>query len=115
LAVIAKDGIAPRITSHERSHGMHREEMIMLAGRYVIGLLSKQDATDTEERMETDPAFCSIVAQWHDLLADLNDLTEPIEPSSDLWERIVRQLKNPPDDDSPPEFRLSRDGKRNGN
>lgn len=73
---------------------MQREEMIVLAGKYVTGLLSKQDAADVERRMETDPAFRGIVAQWRDRLADLNDLTEPIEPSSDLWERIVRQLKN---------------------
>jgi anti-sigma-K factor RskA len=89
-------------TSHrtERSRRMQREEMIILAGKYLTGLLSKQDAADTERRMETDPAFRSIVAQWQERLADLNDLTEPIEPSSDLWERIVRQLKNPPENNS---------------
>jgi anti-sigma-K factor RskA len=93
---------APTNTSHrtEGSRGMQREEMIVLAGKYVTGLLSKQDAADTERRMETDPAFRSIVAQWQDRLADLNDLTEPIEPSSNLWERIVRQLKNPPENNS---------------
>jgi anti-sigma-K factor RskA len=78
---------------------MQREEMIILAGKYVLGLLSEQDAADAERRKETDPAFCSIVAQWQDRLVALNHLTKPIEPSSDLWERIVRQLKNPPNND----------------
>jgi anti-sigma-K factor RskA len=82
---------------------MQREEMIILAGKYVLGLLSNQDAVDAEGRMETDPAFRSIVAQWQDRLADLDDLdelAEPIDPSSDLWERIVRDLRTPPDNDS---------------
>jgi anti-sigma-K factor RskA len=62
--------------------------------------LSKQDAADAETRMETDPAFRSIVAQWQDRLADLSDYAGTIEPSSDLWQRIVGGLKNPPDDDA---------------
>jgi anti-sigma-K factor RskA len=72
---------------------MHREEMIVLAGKYVLGLLSEQDAADAEKRMENDPAFRTLVAQWRDRLADLDQVTEPIQPSSDLWNRIVTQLK----------------------
>jgi anti-sigma-K factor RskA len=78
---------------------MQREEMIILAGKYVLGLLSKQDEADTERRKETDPAFRYIVAQWQDRLAELNHRTEPIEPSSELWQRIVRQLNKPANDD----------------
>lgn len=85
--------------SHERNRGMQREEMIILAGKYVLGLLSKQDAADIERRIDTDATLRSIVAQWQDRLADLDDTIEPIEPSSDLWNRIVMQLKKSPDDD----------------
>jgi anti-sigma-K factor RskA len=76
---------------------MQREQMIVLAGKYVLGLLSEKDAADAERRIEADPEFRSLVAQWRDRLAELSDVTEPIQPSSGLWMRIIRQLKNPPD------------------
>jgi hypothetical protein len=85
--------LALRGEDTEGSRGMHREKLIILAGKYVLGHLSEQDAADVEGRMETDPAFRRIVSQWRDRLADLEGVTEPIEPSSDLWGRIVRKLK----------------------
>ena len=67
---------------------MQREKMIILAGKYVLGHLSEQDAADAERRMERDPAFRRIVSQWRDRLADLEGVAEPIEPSSSLWRRM---------------------------
>jgi anti-sigma-K factor RskA len=40
---------------------MHREKMIMLAGKYVLGHLSGQDAADAESRMQSDPKLHRIV------------------------------------------------------
>ena len=62
---------------------MHREKMIVLAGKYVLGHLS-----DAERRMQSDPEFRRIVSQWRDRLADLEGVAEPIEPSSNLWMRM---------------------------
>ena len=76
---------------------MQREEMVVLGGKYVLGLLSEQDEADARTRLETDPTFRNIVMQWQDRLADLSALGETIEPSSDLWQRIVSQLKSPDD------------------
>ena len=67
---------------------MHREKMIVLAGKYVLGHLSEQDAADPEWRMQSDPEFRRIVSQWRDRLADLEGVAEPIEPSSNLWRRM---------------------------
>jgi anti-sigma-K factor RskA len=36
---------------------MHREKIIVLAGKYVLGHLSEQDAADVERRMQSDPEF----------------------------------------------------------
>jgi hypothetical protein len=83
----------------ERNRGMQREKMIILAGKYVLGLLSEEDAANAEKRTETDPEFGTVVAQWRDRLADL-DVAEPIQPSSDLWTRIVTQLRSAPDNDA---------------
>ena len=77
---------------------MHCEKMIVLARKYVLGHLSEQDAADAERRMQSDPEFRRIVSQWRDRLADLEGVAEPIEPSSDLWRRIIRQLKSPKGD-----------------
>jgi hypothetical protein len=100
LLLLKKTPTLPRTTAAtERSRGMQCEQKIILAGKYVLGLLSEKDAADAERRIEADPEFRSLVAQWRDRLAELNDITEPIQPSSDLWMRIVRQLKNPPDGD----------------
>jgi hypothetical protein len=67
---------------------MRHEQMIALAGEYVLGLLSARDAAAAEARMETDIAFRSAVADWRDRLVDLNEVTESILPSADLWKRI---------------------------
>ena len=67
---------------------MHREKLITLAGRHVLGDPSEQDAADAERRMQSDPEFRRIVSQWRDRLADLEGVAEPIEPSSNLWRRM---------------------------
>ncbi|WP_026617495.1 hypothetical protein [Ensifer aridi] len=72
---------------------MRYEQMIALAGEYVLGLLSASEAAAAEARMETDPAFRSAVADWRDHLVDLNEVTESIQPSADLWTRISKDLK----------------------
>ena len=65
---------------------MHRDKVIVLAGKYVLGHLS--DAADAERRMQSDPEFRRIVSQWRDRLADLEGVAEPIKPSSNLWRRM---------------------------
>ena len=70
--------------------------MIVLAGEYVVGLLSEEDAAAAERRMEIDPEFRSAVAEWRDRLVGLSNAAEPIQPSSDLWTRIVRDLEVAP-------------------
>jgi anti-sigma-K factor RskA len=77
---------------------MQREKLIVLAGRYVLGDLSEQEAADAERRMQSDPEFRRIVSQWRVRLADLERVAEPLNRSSDLWWRIVRQLKSPKGD-----------------
>jgi anti-sigma-K factor RskA len=42
---------------------MQREKLIVLAGRYVLGDLSEQEAADAERRMQSDPEFRRIVSQ----------------------------------------------------
>ena len=41
---------------------MLREKMIILAGKYVHGHLSEQDAVEAETRMQSDPKFRRIAS-----------------------------------------------------
>jgi hypothetical protein len=38
-----------------KGENMHREKMIILAGQYLLGHLSEQDAAEAERRMRSDP------------------------------------------------------------
>jgi anti-sigma-K factor RskA len=73
---------------------IERERMIVLAGRYALGLLSEQEAAAVESQIETNPTLRSLVAEWRERLAELDDEIEPIQPSSDFWAAIVRKLRN---------------------
>ena len=72
---------------------MQREKLIVLAGRYVLCDLSEQEAADAVKAHAE-----RIVLQWRVRLADLERVAEPLNRSSDLWWRIVRQLKSPKGD-----------------
>ena len=65
---------------------MEREELIILAGKHALGLVSKQ-----AQRVEIDPEFRTVLAQLQYRLADRS--VNPIEPPSDLWERIYAAEK----------------------
>jgi anti-sigma-K factor RskA len=41
---------------------MLREKMIILAGKYLYGQLSAQDAVEAETRMQSDPEFRRIAS-----------------------------------------------------
>ena len=71
------------------------ERMIILAGKYALDLLPVSEAAEIE-RLKTNPTFRKLLAEWRERLADLDDAAEPIQPSGEVWEAIVGQLKNYP-------------------
>lgn len=56
--------------------GAHDE---VLAGEYVLGVLSGENARQVEARLKNDPQFAAMVRRWQENLTDLDDI------ESDPW------------------------------
>jgi anti-sigma-K factor RskA len=68
----------------------------IMAAEFVSGLLDPAQRAEAERRVETDPAFANLVAQWRERLSDLDRTAPsmPIEPT--LWQRIETGIATPP-------------------
>ncbi|MDG3575344.1 hypothetical protein P7F60_03015 [Rhizobium sp. YJ-22] len=60
------------MTSPDRSKG-NRSRDEVLAGEYVLGVLSSNDRRLVEERLTRDLAFATIVRRWQDNLLTVDD------------------------------------------
>lgn len=58
------------------------------AAEYVLGLLAGDELLEAERRHASDKDFSQLVEQWRVRLAEFDDTAEPIEPGSNLWNRI---------------------------
>lgn len=69
-----------------------RNELEMLAGEYVLGVLSPSDKAAFELEMLRNLDLVAAVAFWNNHLLDVAPVPRPVEPASDLWQRIERDL-----------------------
>ncbi|WP_394788590.1 anti-sigma factor domain-containing protein [Rhodoferax sp.] len=63
-----------------------------LASEYVLGTLSAARRREVEQRLGHDAALQAAVHYWQERLLPLAALAEPVEPSSQLWQRIESSL-----------------------
>lgn len=70
-----------------------RLELDALAGEFVLGSLSERERRDADLRLETDPDFARLVADWRRRLAPLDDSVPPVAPPADLFARIEAQIE----------------------
>jgi anti-sigma-K factor RskA len=68
------------------------DEGMLLAGEYVLGVLSGEERRQVEARAASDPLLTTRIAEWERLLAPLARLVAPVEPPAELWLRIERSL-----------------------
>lgn len=73
-----------------------REELSVLAGEYVLGLLSPQDRDSFELELAKNRELARSVAFWQDRLLEMAPAPEPVTPAPELWPRIVRDLSDKP-------------------
>jgi anti-sigma-K factor RskA len=66
-----------------------------LAGEYVLGTLAGVDRVAFEARLQHDAAAMRAVAQWALHLQPLADAVTPAIPSTELWQRIQREVGLP--------------------
>lgn len=69
-----------------------RNEDLLLAGEYVLGLLDGADLDHFERRLAREFSLRSDVAYWQDRFSDLDRGIVPADVSPALWSRIEAQL-----------------------
>ncbi|KFA08587.1 anti-sigma factor [Xanthomonas vasicola] len=64
----------------------------VLAGEYVLGLLSAEERLAAEQRVATDGQFAQAVLQWQELLAPLLEEIAAETPPEQVWARVRQTL-----------------------
>ncbi len=67
-----------------------RDEVI--AGEYVLGVLSAEDRRKVESRLATDRAFAAMVDRWQSNLSSFDDDYQPIAPPKSTYAAIEKRL-----------------------
>jgi anti-sigma-K factor RskA len=75
----------------EQSEGDRSRDQL-LAGEYVLGVLSDADRRRVEARILQDKAFAAMVANWSDNLSAFNDDYPEVAPPPQLFGRIERRI-----------------------
>lgn len=70
--------------------GRSRDEV--LAGEYVLGVLSLEDRQKVERRMRSDRQFAAIVSRWEQNLSGFNDDYEAVMPSAAVFPKIEKRI-----------------------
>ena len=68
------------------------EELVVLAGEYVLGTLCREEARLLEREAETDSTVANAIAGWEQALAPLLQPVAPVAPPPTLWPRIQATL-----------------------
>uniref|UniRef100_UPI00310109B7 anti-sigma factor n=1 Tax=Neorhizobium sp. EC2-8 TaxID=3129230 RepID=UPI00310109B7 len=82
------------MTTGEHGHGKRSQDEI-LAGEYVLGLLSLDARRRVENRIRSDRAFALLVKGWESDLSSFNDDYEDVAPGAAVFTEIERRLFGP--------------------
>ena len=63
-----------------------------LAGEYVLGLMSMQDAAAFQQRLNREPALRILVRDWQEGFVTLTDDIQPVVPPSRVWRGVNTRL-----------------------
>lgn len=63
-----------------------------LAGEYVLGLMSMDEAASFKARLSREPRLAAIVLAWQEDFAPLADEIEAIPPPAKVWRKIDKRL-----------------------
>jgi len=66
----------------------YSDDHIALAAEYALGTLDADERALVETMMIVDPGFLEMVEAWDRKLSPLHEMVAPVEPPTDLWERI---------------------------
>ena len=69
-----------------------RDDDIVLAGEYALGLLSEDEAAAFELRLASEPELRAMHAAWAEDLAAMTEEVAPVAPPASLLPKIERRL-----------------------
>ena len=69
-----------------------RDDIPLLAGEYVLGLLSEAETRDMERQLSKDPSLRQAIGDWRARFAAIDDTADALAPSEQLWQRIERSI-----------------------
>ena len=64
------------------------DEVVLLAGEYVLGTLPPDEAARVVLEAADDPALADAIADWERRFGPLIGLAPPVQPPAELWPRI---------------------------
>lgn len=70
--------------------GLNGDEV--LAGEYVMGVLTAEERRNVKARLLTDQAFAETVRRWEADLSAFNDDYRPLNPSTDVLQAVETRL-----------------------
>ena len=79
------------MTTQDPESGDSRRDQV-IAGEYVLGVLSADDRRKVEARMVLDRAFAAMVKHWQSNLSSFDEGYEPLPPSPQVFTAIERRL-----------------------
>lgn len=82
------------MTPSDQNQGGRAQDEV-LAGEYVLGVLSSSARRQVEQRMASDPRFSQIVERWQTDLATFNGDYEELAPPNSIFAKIERRLFGP--------------------
>ena len=68
------------------------EELQVLAGEYVLGVLDAAEMRAVRRRSMADPAFAAVIGEWERRLAPMVNAIGLSAPPDALWERIEQAI-----------------------
>jgi len=63
-------------------------EKDVLAAEYVLGTLAPGERAQAQALIVIDTGFADGVRQWERRLGELSAMVDPVEPPSEMWDRI---------------------------
>jgi len=78
----------------QNSRDPRRDEVI--AGEYVLGVLSAEDRRKVEVRLQSDRAFAAMVNRWEENLSAINNELETMSPPPRVFTAVEQRLFDAP-------------------
>ena len=73
----------------------HPDDLHILAGEYVLGVLDKADASEVAGALATNIELQRAVTFWEEQLHPLSELAPPAEPPPGTWDAIEARITKP--------------------